>query len=103
MSQLSPPERDMGKVLGGVLLIIVAGIYLLNPTAGVFELLPDNLPLVGNMDEAAAAALVIWGFTLVRRGMNIPSPDDAAAERVIDVEPTQPPQSALPSDPRTPE
>jgi len=29
-------------------------IYLINPTAGVLELLPDNLPQVGNLDEVAA-------------------------------------------------
>ena len=34
-------------------------IYLLNPTAGIFEILPDNLPIVGNLDEAAAVALLL--------------------------------------------
>lgn len=34
-------------------------VYLLNPTAGFFELIPDNIPIVGNLDEAAAAALVV--------------------------------------------
>ena len=34
-------------------------IYILNPTMGVFELIPDNLPIVGNLDEGAAAIL-IW-------------------------------------------
>ena len=33
--------------------------YLINPTAGVFELLPDNLPFLGNLDEAVAAGLVL--------------------------------------------
>ncbi|MEM1208199.1 MAG: DUF1232 domain-containing protein [Planctomycetota bacterium] len=41
------------------LLAVASAIYLINPTAGVIELLPDNLPLVGNLDEAAAAALLI--------------------------------------------
>lgn len=36
-------------------------LYLLNPGAGVIEALPDNLPLVGNLDEAAAMALLLWG------------------------------------------
>jgi len=36
-------------------------VYLINPTAGVLELIPDALPFVGNLDEAAATALVIWG------------------------------------------
>jgi uncharacterized membrane protein YkvA (DUF1232 family) len=45
---------------GSLLLGLVGAVYLLNPTAGVLELIPDNLPLVGNLDEAAAAFLVIW-------------------------------------------
>ena len=40
------------------LLSAVGFIYLLNPTAGLLELIPDNLPLVGNLDEGAAALLV---------------------------------------------
>lgn len=44
----------------GVLLVgLLALIYLLNPTAGVFELIPDNIPLVGNLDEAAAMMLLL--------------------------------------------
>lgn len=45
------------------ILVILAGvlalIYILNPGAGLFELIPDNLPLVGNLDEAAAVALLL--------------------------------------------
>ncbi len=45
------------------ILVALAGligfIYILNPTAGVLELIPDNIPIVGNLDEAAAAALVL--------------------------------------------
>jgi hypothetical protein len=37
---------------------VVSFIYLLNFTFGVFEL-PDNLPIVGNMDEAAASAFFL--------------------------------------------
>jgi hypothetical protein len=34
---------------------ILALIYILNPTAGIFELLPDNIPFLGNLDEGTAA------------------------------------------------
>lgn len=34
-------------------------LYLLNPTAGIFELIPDNLPLIGNLDEAAATTFIL--------------------------------------------
>jgi uncharacterized membrane protein YkvA (DUF1232 family) len=38
---------------------LLAALYILNPTAGLFEIIPDNLPLVGNLDEAAAVALLL--------------------------------------------
>lgn len=34
-------------------------LYIINPTAGIFELIPDNLPLVGNLDELAASTLLL--------------------------------------------
>ncbi|MBP6310707.1 MAG: hypothetical protein WAR83_05395 [Flavobacteriales bacterium] len=57
------------------ILITLAGIlsfiYLMNPTWGVFEILPDNLPLIGNIDEATAtmvllAALRYFGWDLTK-------------------------------------
>ncbi len=48
------------------ILVLLAGllslVYLVNPTAGVFELIPDNLPIVGNLDEAAACAILLATF-----------------------------------------
>ncbi|MCX6704777.1 MAG: DUF1232 domain-containing protein [Candidatus Woesebacteria bacterium] len=38
---------------------ILSGLYLLNPGFGVFELIPDNAPFIGNLDEATAAFLVL--------------------------------------------
>ena len=38
---------------------ILSLIYLLNPTMGLFELLPDNLPFIGNLDEATATMVLI--------------------------------------------
>jgi uncharacterized membrane protein YkvA (DUF1232 family) len=34
-------------------------VYLINPTAGLIELIPDNMPFVGNLDEAGATLLLI--------------------------------------------
>ena len=50
---------------------IVSLIYLLNPTAGVIELIPDNFPVIGNLDEAAAVAILLsalrfFGFDLTK-------------------------------------
>ena len=38
---------------------ILAGLYLLNPGFGVFELIPDNVPFIGNLDEVTATFLVL--------------------------------------------
>jgi uncharacterized membrane protein YkvA (DUF1232 family) len=37
---------------------ILSLIYLINPTFGVFEFIPDNLPFIGNLDEGAAVYLI---------------------------------------------
>jgi len=45
------------------ILVIIVGLlsllYILNPTAGLFELIPDNIPGIGNLDEATAVFLLI--------------------------------------------
>ena len=45
-------------------------IYLLNPTAGFLELIPDNIPIIGNLDEAAAMTLLL--MCLRYFGYNLP-------------------------------
>lgn len=53
-----------------LLLGLLGVIYLLNPGAGIFELIPDNLPFVGNLDDAAALALLV--MCLQYFGINLP-------------------------------
>ncbi len=53
-----------------LLLGLLSVIYLLNPGAGIFELIPDNLPFVGNLDDAAALALLV--MCLQYFGINLP-------------------------------
>ena len=48
----------------------LGSVYLINPTAGIFELIPDNFPIVGNLDEAAALLLVLG--TMSYLGMHLP-------------------------------
>lgn len=66
------PQEPPRTCLGTVTAVLGAGfglLYVLNPTFGLFELLPDNLPGVGNLDEAGAAAMLIFGLRyLFRRG-----------------------------------
>lgn len=38
---------------------LLSALYLLNIGAGVFELIPDNIPIIGNLDEAAATLLLL--------------------------------------------
>ena len=40
----------------------VAAIYLMYPSLGVFELLPDALPIVGSIDEASATLILVSVF-----------------------------------------
>lgn len=42
-----------------ILVGLIAGFYLINPTAGVFELIPDIIPIIGNLDEATASLIII--------------------------------------------
>jgi uncharacterized membrane protein YkvA (DUF1232 family) len=41
---------------------IVGLIYLLNPTAGVLEIIPDVIPFFGNLDEGVAMLLIWYGL-----------------------------------------
>jgi len=60
-------DRKVAFPIGSVLLGVVCGVYLFNPGAGVIELLNDLMPVVGNLDETAAAFLLFWsGGNVVR-------------------------------------
>jgi len=57
---LTTPLSLRGVPVWVIYLLAALGVvYILNPTAGIIELLPDNLPIVGNLDEGAAF-LTIW-------------------------------------------
>lgn len=49
----------MSKNWVTILLGVAGAIYLLNFTFGVIELIPDNAPIIGNLDEFGASALVL--------------------------------------------
>ncbi|MGE3725374.1 MAG: hypothetical protein AB7I41_07480 [Candidatus Sericytochromatia bacterium] len=53
-----PVKKTLKNVwFGGLGLLSL--LYILNPGAGIFEMIPDNLPLLGNLDEATAVALLL--------------------------------------------
>jgi uncharacterized membrane protein YkvA (DUF1232 family) len=55
---LAGSGRTWAKDIGMGIAALVAVIYLLNPDAGVIELIPDNIPIIGNLDEVAATVLL---------------------------------------------
>jgi hypothetical protein len=52
-------DRAARRPVGSVLLLIVCVLYLLNPGSGIIDIIPDNLPIVGNLDEAGVAYLLV--------------------------------------------
>ena len=63
------PRRNPLQNLFVVVIMGIAGLYLINPTAGVIEVIPDVIPIIGNLDEAAAVALLISGLSYF--GVNV--------------------------------
>ncbi len=53
-------------------LAVLGLIYVLNPTLGILEFIPDNLPLVGNLDEGAAFLLMWFGVLEFFKGKSTP-------------------------------
>lgn len=70
-------KQKIVRMIGALLAIVAGGLYILNPGMGVLELLPDNAPLVGNLDEAGATALLLWGLHQLGSGKRA---DTAAME-----------------------
>ncbi len=50
----------MGKKLMATVGLGLSFIYILNPTFGIFEFIPDATPFIGNLDEATATGILIW-------------------------------------------
>ena len=47
-------------------------VYLLNPTAGILELVPDAFPIIGNLDEVGAT-LILFHSIKVFTGFDVMS------------------------------
>ncbi len=63
LSIFTVPPSYRGVPAWAVYLAAFLGfIYMLNPTAGFVELIPDNLPIIGNLDEGVAVLLVWYGL-----------------------------------------
>ena len=55
-------DRKLRFPVGSILLGLICVVYLLNPTAGILELIPDNIPIAGNLDEGLATAGMIMAL-----------------------------------------
>jgi len=57
IGKASTPERTLLGKIGAILGSILSVLFLLNLTMGVLEI-PDNLPIVGNLDEVLVSAFL---------------------------------------------
>lgn len=60
-------DQRTGRPIGSIFLLLLCLFYLLNPTAGAFELIPDILPIVGNIDEGVAT----FGLLIALNNMGV--------------------------------
>ena len=61
--ELVDDESEGSSMLVNIVIAVFCVIYLINPTMGVIELLPDNLPIIGNLDEASATAGLLYALS----------------------------------------
>ena len=47
------------KSVKWAVILLAAAAYLMNPGAGIFEFIPDNIPLIGNVDESLAVLIAL--------------------------------------------
>jgi len=57
---LTTPLSSRGIPVWAVYVMgVIAVIYMLNPTLGIIEFIPDNFPFIGNLDEGGAT-MAVW-------------------------------------------
>jgi uncharacterized membrane protein YkvA (DUF1232 family) len=60
--------------------LILSVLYLIYPSLGIFELIPDYIPFVGNVDEGLAGALIFWAIRTLREKQEPPMKQARSAE-----------------------
>ena len=68
--QTPPPQRPLWARILASLILVLGLVYIGNPTGGVMELLLDNLPVIGNLDEGLAAYVIMMALRYL--GVRIP-------------------------------
>jgi uncharacterized membrane protein YkvA (DUF1232 family) len=66
---VEPPQRSLPRTISYIVLLVLGAIYLINPGMGIVELIPDNMPVVGNLDEAGVASLMVLIIQRLRSGL----------------------------------
>jgi hypothetical protein len=52
MTNTTEGPRSKFKIFLSLLGLLISTLYLLNFSLGIFEIIPDYIPFVGNLDEA---------------------------------------------------
>lgn len=65
-----PYRRPMHKTIGYIILLILGALYLANPGFGVVEFILDGIPIIGNLDEAGVASLMVLIIQKLRSGQS---------------------------------
>lgn len=78
------------KSLFVIIAALLSIVYLINPTAGILEFIPDNIPFIGNIDEAAAVTVLLacaryFGLDL-SKFFGRKGDSDEDKKRVVDVD-----------------
>ncbi len=56
-------HNGSSSTLVNIAIAVFCVIYLINPTAGFIEFIPDYLPIIGNLDEATATAGLLYALS----------------------------------------
>ncbi len=70
ITESNPQKRTILGTLVAVVVAMFCVIYMLNPTAGFFEFIPDSIPFIGNVDEGLIMLLFL--ACLKYLGIDIP-------------------------------
>lgn len=70
-SDQSERRTGVGSGCLAIFGLLISVFFLSNVTMGVFEL-PDNLPLIGNLDEVFFSGILFW--SLAKLGIRLPFP-----------------------------
>jgi len=68
-SFIATPLSAYGIPVFWIYVLSVLGIiHMFNPGSGVIELIPDNIPFIGNLDEGGAVLAIWYGLLELLEG-----------------------------------